>query len=132
MHENGSGTEMDQGMKGSQGSWAKAYDEKYQREYFYNHHLGVSQWERPEGYHEAADVRQVGPLSSPLCVSSAVSRRAVISQVGCRDLFKLLEKLSRRRTRMRRSGKEESLVWLCTWCQLCGSLTLTTKLMKMN
>lgn len=80
MHENGSGTELDQGqmkMKGSQGSWAKAYDERYQREYYYNHHLGVSQWERPEGYHEAADARQVGPsplLSSPLpCVSSLLS-----------------------------------------------------------
>jgi hypothetical protein len=60
-----SGTGLVHGQRrGSNGmGWAKAYDEKYQREYYYNHHLGVSQWERPEGYHEASDGLNLNQVS---------------------------------------------------------------------
>jgi hypothetical protein len=36
----------------SNSGWAKAFDERYGRDYFYNHQLGITQWERPEGYLE--------------------------------------------------------------------------------
>jgi hypothetical protein len=60
-------SETSRGLRrGSQGmGWAKAYDEKYQREYYYNHQLGLSQWERPEGFHDLSDGLNLSEVVEP-------------------------------------------------------------------
>jgi hypothetical protein len=35
---------------GSSAGWAKAFDERYGRDYYYNHELNITQWDIPEGY----------------------------------------------------------------------------------
>jgi hypothetical protein len=84
-----SGTGVVHGKRrGSNGmGWAKAYDEKYQREYYYNHHLGVSQWERPEGYHEASDGLNLNQVS---CNSIAL-----FLLIHCQESNRLSSRLSR-------------------------------------